>query len=85
MGRDGPILWPARSPDLARYDCYLWENIKNITYQDSPQNMYELKAKIRGTIRVIKEDTLKRVFKNMKTRPNFVIREKVGHFEHIMN
>ncbi|EZA49709.1 hypothetical protein X777_12223, partial [Ooceraea biroi] len=30
MGRDGPIAWPARSPDLNVLDYFVWGYIKNL-------------------------------------------------------
>ena len=85
MGSGGPISWPARSPDLTPCVYYLWRQLKDIVYWDPSQTIKELKTKIREGIRVINENTLKRVFKNIKTRLGFVIREKGRHFEHIMN
>ena len=43
------------------------------------------KPKIREAIRVMNEDTLRRVFEKMKTHLTFVIREEDRHFEHNMN
>ena len=85
MGRSRPISWPARYLDLISCDYYLWGHIKDIVYRDSPQTINELKTKIREAIQFMNEDTLKRVFKNMKTRLNFVIHEKGEHTEHVMN
>lgn len=28
IGRNGPIQWPARSPDFAPYDFFLWRYVK---------------------------------------------------------
>ena len=44
-------------------------------------NLNELKTKIQEAIRVINEDTLKRVFKNMKIRLNFVRRTFRTYYE----
>ena len=59
--------------------------IKDIVYRNTSQTINELKTKIREEIRVINEDALKRVFKNMNTRLNFVISEDGGHLELLMN
>ena len=85
MGRVGPISWPAHSPDLTLCDYYLWGYVNDIVYRYPLQIINELKKKIREAIRVINEDTLERVFENMLTRLNFVIREKGWYFEHFMN
>lgn len=85
MGRGGSISWPAYSPDLTPCDYFLWGYIKDIVYRNPPRTISELKTKIGQAIRSINEDMLHRVFENMKTRLNFVIRERGGAFEHLMN
>ena len=47
IGRRGPIEWPARSPDLAPCDFFLWGYLKNIVYQERPTTLDELKSRIR--------------------------------------
>jgi len=34
IGRDGPIPWPPRSPDLSPLDFFLWRYIKNTVYAE---------------------------------------------------
>ena len=36
MGRNGPILWPARSPDLTPLDYFLWGHIKDSLQETDP-------------------------------------------------
>ncbi|GBN90374.1 hypothetical protein AVEN_197162-1 [Araneus ventricosus] len=31
--RGGPVLWPARSPDLNCLDYFLWEYVKSLVYE----------------------------------------------------
>ncbi|KAJ8937548.1 hypothetical protein NQ318_002765 [Aromia moschata] len=38
IGRDGPILWPPRSPDLTILDFYLWGRLKQIVYSEPLEN-----------------------------------------------
>ncbi len=52
IGRDGPIVWPPRSPGLKPCDFYLWSDIKNCVYLKKPQNLKGLKA---NTISVFDE------------------------------
>ena len=59
--------------------------IKNKVYGEPLRTMAELKTKIHQSIQIIDQETLKKVFKNMKTRLNFVIREQGRQFEHLMN
>jgi hypothetical protein len=32
--RNGPVLWPPRSPDLTPVDLYLWGHLKDIVYSE---------------------------------------------------
>ena len=80
MGREGPIHWPARSPDLTPCDFFLWSHFKNLVYRDPPRTIFEHKSKNRSVVATINEGTLQEVFRNMKTRLGFVVREK-GSFQ----
>lgn len=84
-GKGGPISWPSRSPDLTPCDYFLWGYIKDRVYRDTPRTLAELKAKIETITQSITEETLQNVLKNMKMRLDFVIREKGGRFEHLLN
>ena len=33
IGRNGPVSWPARSPDLTPLDFYLWGHMKTLVYE----------------------------------------------------
>jgi len=85
MGRGGPIPWPPRSPDLTPCDYFLWGHVKDKVYSERPNNIAELKDKIREAVTSIDEDTLRKVFENMKNRLAFVVRQKGAHFEHLLN
>jgi hypothetical protein len=46
IGRDGPILWPPRSPDFTPMDFSVWGTVKNRCYASKPRNMNQLKEVI---------------------------------------
>lgn len=46
IGRNGPIRWPANSPDLTPLDLFLWGYLKNKVYYDRPENINILRQKI---------------------------------------
>jgi hypothetical protein len=46
IGRDGPISWPSRSPDLTPMDFSVWGIIKNKVAARVPQDLTELKRVI---------------------------------------
>ena len=76
MGGGGPIDLPARSPDLTPCDCFILGHVKDLVYRDPSRTISELKSKIRSAIATINEGTLQEVFRNMKTRLMFFIREQ---------
>lgn len=49
IGRNGPIEWPPRSPDITISDAYLWSRLKEIVYSEPLPNDRELlKQRIRN-------------------------------------
>ena len=64
----GDLLWPARSPDLAPCDFFLWGYLKSLVYADRPQTLIHLKNNIRRAITDIPVDMLERVEENFKNR-----------------
>lgn len=85
MERAGPIPWPTSSPDLTPCVYILWRYLKDIEYCRLREMIQALKDKITKDVCNIGEDTLKDVFRNMKSRLWFVLREEDGHFEHAIN
>ena len=47
--------------------------------------MTELNTKIHQKIQTTDQETFKIVFKNMKTRLKFVVRDRGSQFEHLIN
>jgi hypothetical protein len=46
LGRDGPVAWPARSPDLTPLDFSLWGQIKSLVYETPVESVEDLIARI---------------------------------------
>lgn len=54
IGRNGPIEWPERSPDLNILDFFLWGRLKTIVYEHRIPNDKEiLKERIREAVNSI--------------------------------
>lgn len=53
IGNNGPVRWPARSPDLTPMDFFVWGYLKDIVYQRPCNNLEELKERIREACRTI--------------------------------
>ena len=76
-------VWPARSPDLAPPDFYLFGHLKHNVYKDHPSNLDELEGRIRHHLNQISWDTLSAVFKNLVRRIKACKRAKGCHFQHL--
>lgn len=56
----GDLQWPARSPDLAPCDFFLWGYLKSSVYTDRPKTLRHLKNNIRDAIGDISTDMLEK-------------------------
>lgn len=56
IGRNGPIRWPPRSPDLNPIDFFIWGYYKEITYARECSSEQELRSKIDEAGHVIKSN-----------------------------
>lgn len=62
ISNNGPIAWPARSPDITPPDFYLWGHAKNEVYEFSPpETRLELEHRVRDVFASINQNTLRRV------------------------
>ena len=46
IGRGGPVLWPARSPDLTCFHYFLWEYVKSLVYEAPVDSAEDLVTRI---------------------------------------
>ena len=53
MGRGGPILWPARSPDLSPLDIWLWGYLTIKVYANVVTTLDELRQAITDEMQAI--------------------------------
>ncbi|KAJ8960841.1 hypothetical protein NQ318_020137 [Aromia moschata] len=67
IGRDGPILWPPRSPDLIILDFYLWGRLKQIVYRESLENDEQLKTKIQNAVKSLSIEEIRNSFNEFRT------------------
>ncbi|CAL1299552.1 unnamed protein product [Larinioides sclopetarius] len=68
FGRDGPIPWPARSPDLTPLDFFFWGYIKNIVYSERIADISHLKRRIIAAIETVTPDMLFKTWKEIDYR-----------------
>jgi Helix-turn-helix domain (DUF4817) len=84
IGTHGPILWPARSPDITPLDFFIWGYIKDKVYSDTPQNVDDLKQRIREACEAIRPQMIENANKGVYSRARLCIRNHGGHFEHLL-
>lgn len=79
IGRGGPVAWPARSPDLNPCDLFLWPYLKDKVSRAAPNNIDELKEKIRHEIEQITPAVLANVRNNLSRRLRKCLMENGDH------
>lgn len=86
MGRGG-ILWPARSPDLAPCDFFLWGYLKSKLYvfqEDRANNLNDLGIRITNLLGDISPEVLANVRGNFYNRLGYCLAAYGGLFEHLI-
>lgn len=84
IGRRGTIEWPPRSPDLTPLDFFLWGYLKSKVYIDRPQNLEDLKHRIRLEIRNITPEMIHNVQEECCRRFNYCQEAQGWQFEHLI-
>lgn len=83
IGRNGPILWPARSPDLTPVDFFVWGRLKDLVYDEEIMDIAHLRRKIEAGCIIIKNEMKLRVTTTeVRRRARACVRNSGGHFEH---
>ena len=66
IGRDEPISWPPRSPDITPLDFFLWLYVKDIVYRTKVRDITDLRQRISNAIATIDEDMLQRTWQEYR-------------------
>ena len=62
MGRDSPIPWSPRSPDITPLDFFLWGCVKDIVYRTKVRDIDDLQHRIIEAIDTLTVDMLARAY-----------------------
>lgn len=81
IGRDGPIPWPPRSPDITPLDFFLWGYVKDIVYRTKIRDISDLKQKITDAIATIDEAMLQRTWQEIEYRLDVLRATNGAHVE----
>lgn len=84
IGLHGPVLWPARSPDLTSPDFYLWGFLKNLVFASKPTTREDMMERIRVACRQIPRDVLLKTVEEFSRRIEMCIQEQGRVFEHLL-
>jgi hypothetical protein len=87
IGRGGTIHWPARSPDIAPNDFFLWGYLKNNLYNNEAtfQSVNDLKEAIVENCQNVSHYMLANVRREFYDRLGYCLAVNGGLFEHIVN
>lgn len=86
IGRGGPHLWPARSPDLNPMDYFLWGHLKSLVYTTPVENVDDLRNRIIAGCNTIRNDpgVFERVRQSMRRRMDSCIQAGGNHFQQFL-
>lgn len=85
IGRDGPILWPPRSPDLTPLDFFLWGYLKDKVFRSGfPASLLEMQNRITENCLLVDGEMIGRVWKSFEERIYVCMSEEGKQFEHIL-
>ncbi|KAJ4427697.1 hypothetical protein ANN_25349 [Periplaneta americana] len=62
------VPWPARAPDLAPCDFFLWRHFKTDVFKHRPRTLPDLRNAIKEEIGLIPQEMLVRVMQNFRSR-----------------
>lgn len=84
LGTNGPIRWPARSPDLTPIDFFIWGHLKNKVYAIAPTTREDLEARVRRAINEITRQQLDNMLQNIIERATLCRDRNGQQFEHLL-
>lgn len=84
IGREGPMYWPPRSPDLTPLDFFLWGYVKSKVYVTEPLNVSDLKHRISSACAEIPREAVRRAVGSLEKRCMTCIAAEGKHFEHFL-
>lgn len=86
IGRNGPIRWPPRSPDLNPIDFFIWGYYKDIAYARESLNEEELRQRIGEAGNVVRgnREAFRRLKENFLRRCRLCIAVGGRHFENLL-
>ena len=83
--RGGPIIWPARSPDLNVLDYLVWGHIKDLVEHMRDSTEAEVREAIFAASNTITPEMAYRATRNIVRKAELCLRERGRHFEQYLH
>lgn len=83
IGTNGPVLWPARSPDLTPLDFFLWGYLKDKVYNTVYNTIEELEEAVRGEIFELPRRHIRKAIDSVSSRCNSCLQNNGRQFEYL--
>ena len=85
IGRNGPVHWPPRSPDLTPLDFFLWGYMKDLVYAEAIHTRDHLVERIFDAAEKVREKLIAiDIAEKVSRRVEFCIESEGGHFEQLL-
>jgi hypothetical protein len=81
VGRDGPISWSPRSPDITPLDFLLWGYVNEIVYKTTLTSLDELKLRIVAAIETVTQPKLENTWMAIENSLDILRATKRAHVE----
>jgi len=82
IATNGPIRWPARSPDINPLDFFFWGYLNDEVYWKTFENVEQLRAEVQAAIARITPAMLENVMNEIVYRCYVCLENEGGLFEH---
>ena len=79
--REGPTLWPPRSPDITPLDFFLWGYVRDKVFSTPVPDITNLKARITDAFATVTEHMLGNTWREIDYRLDVLRAAKVAHVE----
>lgn len=85
IGRNGPIFWPPRSPDLTPLDFYVWGFLKSEVYSVRIDTIEQLQDRIQSASSKIRQNLNNfQMSEAIKRRLQLCLLKNGDHFENLL-
>lgn len=82
IGRNGPVAWPARSPDLNPCEFFFWGYMKDLVYSVPIETIEVLRERVDNSATMIRNN--RSMLQNVEQSFRRRINSNGGHFEHLL-